>query len=135
MCNICLLYTSDNPITVSKIAKIVGVKNYDKYIDMSTVSDDTDLKDIVLNYTIFGRVSPTQKQSLIKSLKDNGRTVAMTGDGVNDVLALKEADCSVAMASGSAVSYTHLGKDFLRGKGKKNIRLSKNTRDYKEKSK
>ena len=95
------IISGDNPITVSKIAKNVGVKNYDKYIDMSTINDDTDLKDIVLNYTIFGRVSPTQKQSLIKSLKDNGRTVAMTGDGVNDVLALKEADCSVAMASGS----------------------------------
>ena len=95
------IISGDNPITVSKIAKNVGVKNYDKYIDMSTVSNDTDLKDIVLNYTIFGRVSPTQKQSLIKSLKNNGRTVAMTGDGVNDVLALKEADCSVAMASGS----------------------------------
>ena len=95
------IISGDNPITVSQIAKNVGVKNYDKFIDMSTVSDDIDLKDIVLNYTIFGRVSPTQKQSLIKSLKANGRTVAMTGDGVNDVLALKEADCSVAMANGS----------------------------------
>ena len=95
------IISGDNPITVSQIAKNVGVKNYDKFIDMSTVSDDIDLKDIVLNYSIFGRVSPTQKQSLIKSLKANGRTVAMTGDGVNDVLALKEADCSVAMANGS----------------------------------
>lgn len=95
------IISGDNPITVSKIAKNVGVKNYDKYIDMSAISDDTDLNDIVLNYTIFGRVSPTQKQSLIKSLKNNGKTVAMAGDGVNDVLALKEADCSVAMASGS----------------------------------
>ena len=95
------IISGDNPITVSQIAKNVGVKNYDKFIDMSTVSDDIDLKDIVLNYSIFGRVSPTQKQSLIKSLKANRRTVAMTGDGVNDVLALKEADCSVAMANGS----------------------------------
>lgn len=95
------IISGDNPITVSQIAKNVGIKNYDKFIDMSTVSDDIDLKDIVLNYSIFGRVSPTQKQSLIKSLKANGRTVAMTGDGVNDVLALKEADCSVAMANGS----------------------------------
>lgn len=95
------IISGDNPVTVSKIAKNVGVKNYDRYIDMSTISEDTDLNDIATNYTIFGRVSPTQKQSLIKSLKSNNRTVAMTGDGVNDVLALKEADCSVAMASGS----------------------------------
>ena len=95
------IISGDNPVTVSKIAKNVGVKNYDRYIDMSTISEDTDLNDIAINYTIFGRVSPTQKQSLIKSLKINNRTVAMTGDGVNDVLALKEADCSVAMASGS----------------------------------
>ena len=95
------IISGDNPVTVSKIAKNVGVKNYDRYIDMSTISEDTDLNDIAINYTIFGRVSPTQKQSLIKSLKSNNRTVAMTGDGVNDVLALKEADCSVAMASGS----------------------------------
>lgn len=95
------IISGDNPITVSKIAKNVGIENYDKYIDMSTVSEDTDLNDIAINYTIFGRVSPTQKQSLIKSLKSNNRTVAMTGDGVNDVLALKESDCSVAMASGS----------------------------------
>ncbi len=95
------IISGDNPVTVSKIAKNVGVKNYDRYIDMSTISEDTDLNDIAINYTIFGRVSPTQKQSLIKSLKSNDRTVAMTGDGVNDVLALKEADCSVAMASGS----------------------------------
>ena len=95
------IISGDNPVTVSKIAKNVGVKNYDRYIDMSTISENTDLNDIAINYTIFGRVSPTQKQSLIKSLKSNNRTVAMTGDGVNDVLALKEADCSVAMASGS----------------------------------
>ena len=95
------IISGDNPVTVSKIAKNVGIKNYDRYIDMSTISEDTDLNDIAINYTIFGRVSPTQKQSLIKSLKSNNRTVAMTGDGVNDVLALKEADCSVAMASGS----------------------------------
>lgn len=95
------IISGDNPVTVSRIAKNVGVKNYEKYIDMSTVNENTDINDIAINYTIFGRVSPTQKQSLIKSLKSNNRTVAMTGDGVNDVLALKEADCSIAMASGS----------------------------------
>lgn len=93
------IISGDNPITVSKIAKSVGVKNYDKYIDMSEIDKNTNLDDIVLNYSIFGRVSPTQKQSLIKALKNNGRTVAMTGDGVNDVLALRESDCSIAMAS------------------------------------
>ena len=98
------IISGDNPVTVSKIAKNVGVKNYDKYIDMSTVDENANLNDVAINYTIFGRVSPTQKQSLIKSLKSNNRTVAMTGDGVNDVLALKEADCSVAMASGSDAS-------------------------------
>ena len=95
------IISGDNPVTVSRIAKNVGVKNYEKYIDMSTVNENTDINDIAINYTIFGRVSPIQKQSLIKSLKSNNRTVAMTGDGVNDVLALKEADCSIAMASGS----------------------------------
>lgn len=95
------IISGDNPVTVSRIAKNVGVKNHEKYIDMSTVNENTDINDIAINYTIFGRVSPTQKQSLIKSLKSNNRTVAMTGDGVNDVLALKEADCSIAMASGS----------------------------------
>lgn len=68
---------------------------------MSKVTENQDLHDIVLNYTIFGRVSPNQKKEIIIELKKLGRTVAMTGDGVNDVLALKEADCSIAMANGS----------------------------------
>lgn len=95
------IISGDNPITVSKIAKRVGVKKYDSYIDMSTLSSDDSFSKIVSKYTIFGRVSPTQKKDLIKALKSNGKTVAMTGDGVNDVLALKESDCSIAMANGS----------------------------------
>ena len=96
------LISGDNPITVSKIAKQVGVKNFNNYIDMSTVNDDDILeKNIATKYTIFGRVSPTQKKNIVLALKKAGKTVAMTGDGVNDVLALKVSDCSIAMANGS----------------------------------
>ncbi len=95
------IISGDNPITVSTIAKHTGVKDYEKYIDMSTIDENKDLIDIVNNYTVFGRVSPTQKKSLIMALQNSGKTVAMTGDGVNDVLALKAADCSIAMENGS----------------------------------
>lgn len=101
--------SGDNPVTVSKIAQRVGIVDADKYISLEGLSD----KDVVRaagKYTIFGRVSPGQKRLLIESLKNNGHTVAMTGDGVNDILALKEADTSVAMASGSeaARNVSHL---------------------------
>ena len=95
------IISGDNPITVSKIAGEVGVENFDKYIDMSKIKNEEEIKDIACKYTIFGRVSPVQKKDLVKALKEKGHTVAMTGDGVNDVLSLKEADCSIAMASGS----------------------------------
>lgn len=95
------IISGDNPITVSKIAKAVGVINYDNYIDMSTLKTDKEIEKVVTKYTIFGRVTPTQKKALVLALQKNGKTVAMTGDGVNDVLALKTADCSIAMASGS----------------------------------
>lgn len=95
------IISGDNPLTVSKIAKQVGIDEYDNYIDMSTLKSDDEIKNIATKYIIFGRVTPTQKEELIKSLKSNGKTVAMTGDGVNDILALKTADCSIAMANGS----------------------------------
>jgi cation-transporting ATPase E len=95
------IISGDNPLTVKAVAKRAGVKNYVNYIDMSTVQTEEELNEAALKYTIFGRVTPDQKLALVKALKANGHTVAMTGDGVNDVLALKEADCSIAMAAGS----------------------------------
>ena len=94
------IISGDNPLTVSQIAKKVGVKNYDKYISLEGLSND-EVYQIASKYTIFGRVSPEQKAILIRSLKLDGNTVAMTGDGVNDILAMKQANCSIAIASGS----------------------------------
>jgi len=101
--------SGDNPVTVSKIAKRAGVEDAEKYISLEDRGED-DLEELVKNYTVFGRVSPNQKQQIIQILKEQGHTVAMTGDGVNDILALKEADCSIAMANGSdaARSVSHL---------------------------
>lgn len=93
--------SGDNVLTVSDVARRAGVKNYDKYIDATTLKTDEDIEKAVLENTVFGRVTPAQKKKFVQTLQSNGHTVAMTGDGVNDVLALKEADCSVAMASGS----------------------------------
>ena len=95
------IISGDNMLTVSNIAKRVGLDNSDKCIDASTLITYDDIKIAVEKYTIFGRVSPFQKKQIISALKENGHTVAMTGDGVNDCLALKEADCSISMSSGS----------------------------------
>src|SRR5690554_3625028 len=97
--------SGDNPLTVSEIANRAGIDNANRFISLEGLNDD-EVRAIALEYTVFGRVSPEQKQILVKALKAEGKTVAMTGDGVNDILALKEADTSIAMASGSeAVRY------------------------------
>ncbi len=96
--------SGDNPLTVSAAAAAAGIPDADNGIDLSTVKTDEALEDAAASYTVFGRVTPEQKRKLVRYLKKAGHTVAMTGDGVNDVLALKEADCSVAMASGSDVA-------------------------------
>lgn len=93
--------SGDSPLTVSCIAKQAAIKNSDKYIDMSKLEEGADMKEIADKYSIFGRTSPFQKKELILGLQKTGKTVAMVGDGVNDILALKAADCSVAMFSGS----------------------------------
>ncbi len=92
------LISGDNPVTISKIAKHAGIEEYKNYIDCSNLQTE-ELEKVANQYTIFGRVSPIQKKQLISFLKEQGHTVAMTGDGVNDVIALKEADCSIAIAS------------------------------------
>ena len=98
------IISGDNPITVKAVAERAGVKDFENYVDASTLIDEEALIAAADKYTIFGRVTPDQKIALIKALKAKGHTVGMTGDGVNDVLALKEADCSVAMAAGSAAA-------------------------------
>lgn len=95
------IISGDNPITVSDVARRAGVKGYEKYVDATMLKSDEDIREAVEKYTVFGRVTPDQKKKFVVALKEVGHTVAMTGDGVNDVLALKEADCSIAMAAGS----------------------------------
>ena len=93
--------SGDNPITVSSIAKQAGIKGYEKYIDCRKLKNYADIQKAVKKYIVFGRVNPEQKRQIIKALKEQGLKVAMTGDGVNDILAMKEADCSIAIGSGS----------------------------------
>ena len=96
--------SGDNPVTVSTIAKQAGIKEYEKYVDCRELESYEDIKKAVKKYTVFGRVNPEQKKQIIKALKELGLKVAMTGDGVNDILAMKESDCSIAMGSGADVA-------------------------------
>ena len=98
------IISGDNPLTVSSIAKKAGLEDYNSYIDLSTITNDEDIRTIVNDYSIFARVLPHQKKIIVESLQSQGRTVAMTGDGVNDVIALKQADCSITLPEASDVA-------------------------------
>ena len=99
-----IVISGDNPMTVSHIALEAGIEGAERFIDASELSTERQIKRAVNEYVVFGRVTPDQKRKLVRALKASGHTVAMTGDGVNDVLALKDANCSIAMASGSEVA-------------------------------
>lgn len=96
--------SGDNPLTVSSIARQAGLEDYESYIDLSTIKNDDEIIDLVEKYSIFARVSPNQKSLLVQSLQAKGHTVAMTGDGVNDVIALRQADCSITLPEASDVA-------------------------------
>ncbi|MCD8333460.1 MAG: HAD-IC family P-type ATPase [Clostridiales bacterium] len=123
--------SGDNPLTVSRIAAMVGIPNADRYVDATTLKSKQDYAEAVRNYTVFGRVKPEQKKNLVVALRKSGQKVAMTGDGVNDILAMKEADCSIAMGAGSdaarqAAQVVLLDSDFshmreIIGEGRRNI--------------
>ncbi len=111
--------SGDNPVTVSEVAQKAGIANAEQYVDATSLNTAELLEEAVEHYTVFGRVTPEQKRELVHALQQKGHTVAMTGDGVNDVLALKDADCSIAMASGSeaasqAAQVVLLESDFSR---------------------
>ncbi|MGN1406858.1 HAD-IC family P-type ATPase [Lactobacillus sp.] len=95
--------SGDNPVTVSRVAQQAGIAGADRYIDAQSIKDGQ-YDQAVLDYNVFGRVKPEQKKEFVQALQRNGQTVAMTGDGVNDILAMKEADCSIAMASGNSAA-------------------------------
>ncbi|WP_129044534.1 HAD-IC family P-type ATPase [Companilactobacillus metriopterae] len=110
------IISGDNPVTVSNVAKQAKIKGSEKYIDMSSVTDE-DYHDLVKDYQVFGRVKPDQKADLISAMQDNGLTVGMTGDGVNDVLAMRKSDCSIAIAGESeaaeaSADFVLLNKNF-----------------------
>ncbi len=96
--------SGDNPITVAEVARRAEIPNAERFVDARTLETEEEIAQAAEEYTVFGRVTPEQKRRLVRAMHTAGHTVAMTGDGVNDVLALKEADCSVAMASGSQVA-------------------------------
>ncbi len=96
-----IVISGDNPMTVSEVAKSAGIKDGEKFVNSATLTSDKMISEAVEKYTVFGRTTPEQKQKIVRALKAKGHTVAMTGDGVNDILAMKSADCSVAMAAGS----------------------------------
>ncbi|MGO2101244.1 cation-translocating P-type ATPase [Vagococcus salmoninarum] len=96
--------SGDNPLTVSNIARRAGLPNYQAYVDLSHYTDEAEVRKLVSQYAVFGRVSPQQKRVLVNQLKAEEHVVAMTGDGVNDILALREADCSIAMAEGDSAT-------------------------------
>lgn len=98
--------SGDNAVTVANIAKKAGLRTADNYVDATSLKNEDDISLAAEKYSVFGRVTPQQKLALVKALKAKNHTVAMTGDGVNDVLALKESDCSIAMASGSDAART-----------------------------
>ena len=109
--------SGDNPITVAEVARRAGIPDTDRFVDAQTLTNDAAIQAAAAQYTVFGRVKPEQKRKLVEALKAAGHTVAMTGDGVNDVLALKTADCGIAMASGSdaacqAANIVLLNNDF-----------------------
>lgn len=111
--------SGDNPETVSEVARLAGIAHAEAFVDAVTLDTEEKIYEAAKNYTVFGRVTPKQKQLLVQALKKQGHTVAMTGDGVNDILAMKDADCSIAMASGSeaaaqASQVVLLDSDFAR---------------------
>ncbi len=93
--------SGDNPVTVAEVARRAGIRGADRYVNAMQLKNDDEIYEAVRKYTVFGRVTPDQKQKIVRALKKQGRTVAMTGDGVNDILAMKDADCSIAFGSGS----------------------------------
>ncbi len=98
------IISGDNPLTVSSIAKKAGLESYDSYIDLSSISSDDEIPALVDKYSVFARVMPHQKSIIVKALQEKGHSVAMTGDGVNDVIALKQADCSITLPEASDIA-------------------------------
>ncbi|MDO1605757.1 HAD-IC family P-type ATPase [Lactobacillus sp. YT155] len=111
------IISGDNPLTVSNVAQQANIKNSDKFIDLSQIEGEIDYESIIKTYTVFGRVKPEQKKFLLIAMQNQGLTVGMTGDGVNDILAMKQADCSIAIAGGSdaaesTADFVLLNKNF-----------------------